>query len=221
MVELLGYLEANGFTNYIASGGDRDFMRPVTERDLRHPAERVIGSSNALALSRGRARRHGHLRSASRTSSTTARSNRSGSGAGSAAGRSSPAATRTATSRCSGSPAGRVGRHCGCSCSTTTPTASSTTRPAPRSHWSSRQTDGLDRGQRQERLEHRLRGRPLVADDGGCCRRSSRTWSSCPAGRSGWDRRTSIRRNVRSARCRSRRSGSIDTRSRSPSSDDS
>ena len=31
MVELLRYLEANGFTNYIASGGDRDFMRPVTE----------------------------------------------------------------------------------------------------------------------------------------------------------------------------------------------
>ena len=31
MIELLRYLEANGFTNYIASGGDRDFMRPVTE----------------------------------------------------------------------------------------------------------------------------------------------------------------------------------------------
>jgi FMN phosphatase YigB (HAD superfamily) len=31
MIELLAYLEANGFTNYIASGGDRDFMRPVTE----------------------------------------------------------------------------------------------------------------------------------------------------------------------------------------------
>jgi hypothetical protein len=30
MVELLRHLEANGFTNYIASGGDRDFMRPVT-----------------------------------------------------------------------------------------------------------------------------------------------------------------------------------------------
>ena len=29
MVELLRYLEANGFTTYIASGGDRDFMRPV------------------------------------------------------------------------------------------------------------------------------------------------------------------------------------------------
>ena len=28
MVELLRYLEANGFTTYIASGGDRDFMRP-------------------------------------------------------------------------------------------------------------------------------------------------------------------------------------------------
>src|SRR5215210_5465766 len=29
--DLLGYLAANGFTSYIASGGDRDFMRPVTE----------------------------------------------------------------------------------------------------------------------------------------------------------------------------------------------
>jgi hypothetical protein len=28
MVELLRYLEANGFTTCIASGGDRDFMRP-------------------------------------------------------------------------------------------------------------------------------------------------------------------------------------------------
>jgi phosphoserine phosphatase len=30
MVELLRYLEANGFTNYIVSGGGRDFMRPIT-----------------------------------------------------------------------------------------------------------------------------------------------------------------------------------------------
>jgi FMN phosphatase YigB (HAD superfamily) len=30
MVELLRYLEANGFTTYIASGGDRDFMRTVS-----------------------------------------------------------------------------------------------------------------------------------------------------------------------------------------------
>jgi haloacid dehalogenase-like hydrolase len=49
MVELLRYLEANGFTNYIASGGDRDFMRPVTEDVYGIPSERVIGSSNALA----------------------------------------------------------------------------------------------------------------------------------------------------------------------------
>jgi len=48
MIELLAYLEANGFTNYIASGGDRDFMRPVTEDVYGIPSERVIGSSNAL-----------------------------------------------------------------------------------------------------------------------------------------------------------------------------
>jgi hypothetical protein len=31
MVELLGYLNANGFSNYIASGGGRDFMRPISQ----------------------------------------------------------------------------------------------------------------------------------------------------------------------------------------------
>src|SRR3954452_22281618 len=29
MIELLSYLDANGFSNYIASGGGRDFMRPI------------------------------------------------------------------------------------------------------------------------------------------------------------------------------------------------
>ena len=48
MVELLGYLEAHGFTSYIASGGDRDFMRPVTQELYGIPPERVVGSSNAL-----------------------------------------------------------------------------------------------------------------------------------------------------------------------------
>jgi hypothetical protein len=47
--ELLRYLDGNGFTSYIASGGDRDFMRPVTEEIYGIPAERVIGSSNALS----------------------------------------------------------------------------------------------------------------------------------------------------------------------------
>ena len=49
MIELLRFLEANGFTTFIASGGDRDFMRPVTEEIYGIPAERVIGSSNALS----------------------------------------------------------------------------------------------------------------------------------------------------------------------------
>jgi phosphoserine phosphatase len=45
MVELLQYLEANGFANYIASGGGRDFMRPITQEMYGIPRERVIGSS--------------------------------------------------------------------------------------------------------------------------------------------------------------------------------
>jgi phosphoserine phosphatase len=53
MVELLRYLEANGFTNYIASGGDRDFMRPVTQELYGIPPERVIGSSSALGYEDG------------------------------------------------------------------------------------------------------------------------------------------------------------------------
>jgi hypothetical protein len=48
MVELLRFLEAHGFTNYIASGGDRDFMRAVTQDLYDIPPERVIGSSNGL-----------------------------------------------------------------------------------------------------------------------------------------------------------------------------
>jgi len=48
MVELLRFLEAHGFTNYIASGGDRDFMRTVTTEIYRIPPERVVGSSTAL-----------------------------------------------------------------------------------------------------------------------------------------------------------------------------
>ena len=48
MVELLEYLEANGFTNYIASGGGRDFLRPVGSELYGIPRERVIGSASAL-----------------------------------------------------------------------------------------------------------------------------------------------------------------------------
>jgi phosphoglycolate phosphatase-like HAD superfamily hydrolase len=48
MVELLRYLEANGFTNFIASGGGRDFMRTITQELYGIPPERVIGSTVAL-----------------------------------------------------------------------------------------------------------------------------------------------------------------------------
>ncbi|MGV0718847.1 HAD family hydrolase [Mycolicibacterium sp. XJ662] len=48
MVDLLRYLEANGFTCYIVSGGGRDFMRPVTTQMYDIPPERVIGSSVGL-----------------------------------------------------------------------------------------------------------------------------------------------------------------------------
>jgi phosphoserine phosphatase len=48
MVELLDYLETNGFSNYIASGGGRDFMRPISQEVYGIPRERVIGSSTAL-----------------------------------------------------------------------------------------------------------------------------------------------------------------------------
>jgi phosphoserine phosphatase len=48
MVELLRYLESNGFVTFIASGGDRDFMRPITWSAYGIPPERVIGSSSAL-----------------------------------------------------------------------------------------------------------------------------------------------------------------------------
>ena len=51
MVELLRYLEANGFSTYIASGGDRDFMRPVADDMYGIPPERIIGSALGITYS--------------------------------------------------------------------------------------------------------------------------------------------------------------------------
>jgi phosphoglycolate phosphatase-like HAD superfamily hydrolase len=48
MVELLGYLKANGFSNYIASGGGRDFMRPISQEVYGIPRDRVIGSATTF-----------------------------------------------------------------------------------------------------------------------------------------------------------------------------
>ncbi len=53
MVELLGYLEAAGFASYIASGGGRDFMRPISQEVYGIPRQRVIGSTTALAWEPG------------------------------------------------------------------------------------------------------------------------------------------------------------------------
>jgi phosphoglycolate phosphatase-like HAD superfamily hydrolase len=51
MVELLRYLEANSFATYIASGGDRDFMRPVADDLYGVPPERIIGSALGISYS--------------------------------------------------------------------------------------------------------------------------------------------------------------------------
>ena len=48
MVELLRYLEGGGFTCYIVSGGERDFMRPMTVEYYGIPPERVVGSALGL-----------------------------------------------------------------------------------------------------------------------------------------------------------------------------
>ncbi len=47
MIELLRYLEANAFSNFIVSGGGRDFMRSFAQDLYSIPRERVIGSTVA------------------------------------------------------------------------------------------------------------------------------------------------------------------------------
>lgn len=48
MIELLGYLRANGFKTFIVSGGGMEFMRPWTEQVYGIPPEQVVGSSGKL-----------------------------------------------------------------------------------------------------------------------------------------------------------------------------
>ena len=45
MLEVLAYLRANGFKNFIVSGGGIEFMRPWTEKVYGIPPEQVVGSS--------------------------------------------------------------------------------------------------------------------------------------------------------------------------------
>ena len=151
MVELLRYLEANGFTNYIASGGDRDFMRPITQEMYGIPPERVIGSSNGLRYEEDE---HGG------TVVYLARAGLLRRRPGEAGAHLEPdrpppvlaVATPTATSRCSSSPAARRVRRCACSSSTTTPSASSTTPAGAETRAGAGREAGLDGRQHQERL---------------------------------------------------------------------
>lgn len=48
MVELLAFLDANGFTSYMVTGGGRDFMRPVAQSIYGLAPERILGSSPGL-----------------------------------------------------------------------------------------------------------------------------------------------------------------------------
>jgi hypothetical protein len=55
-------LEANGFSNYIASGGGRDFMRPISQDVYGISRDRVIGSATTFDYTsndRGGALTHG------------------------------------------------------------------------------------------------------------------------------------------------------------------
>ena len=45
MLEVLAYLRANGFKNFIVSGGGIEFMRPWAEQSYGIPPEQVVGSS--------------------------------------------------------------------------------------------------------------------------------------------------------------------------------
>jgi phosphoserine phosphatase len=53
MVELLGYLRANGFKTFIVSGGGIEFMRPWVEKAYGIPPEQVVGSSGVTKLQTG------------------------------------------------------------------------------------------------------------------------------------------------------------------------
>ena len=101
MVELLGYLEANGFSNYIVSGGGRDFMRPISQEVYGIPRERVIGSAATLAYTSDAPGGTITHKAAGRLPRRRAREAGAHLEPHRAAGRCSPPATPTATCRCS------------------------------------------------------------------------------------------------------------------------
>ena len=133
MVELVHYLQDNGFQVYITSGGGRDFMRAVCEEIYNIPRAMTIGSSVTFKYSEDA---HGVARSCapkrSSNPSTTGRASRRTSIAPSGAGRSWRQAIPTATSICSSMPVVTPEYRCSCWCITTTPSASTLTTAARR-----------------------------------------------------------------------------------------
>ena len=146
------------------------------------PPERVIGSSNALALHRRRARRVGRLRGRDRTSSTTARQ------AGAHLEPHRPAADprrRQLERRHPDAPVRRregPARRSGCSCSTTTASASSTTPPAPRSRSRRQPHEDWTVVSIKNDWATVFAGRLLVADDGDCAASLLRGHGGVPGG---------------------------------------
>ena len=53
MLELLGYLRANGFKTFIVSGGGVEFMRVFAEQVYGIPPEQVVGSSGVVKFDAG------------------------------------------------------------------------------------------------------------------------------------------------------------------------
>jgi hypothetical protein len=122
MVELLGYLEANGFSNYIASGGGRDFMRPISQDMYRIPRERVIGSSTT-SRTPATVSAAPSPTSPKPTTSTTVPRSRCASGTASAAAASRGRELERGRSRCSSSPIMPTSRRCASWCCTMMPSA--------------------------------------------------------------------------------------------------
>ena len=124
MVEVLGYLRANGFKTYIVSGGGIEFIRVIAEPMYGIPPEQVIGSSGKLKFEL----RDGVpaiFRLPELEFFDDKGTSRSPSRSSSAGGRSPRSATPTATCRCcSGPPPVLAGGSC-CWSITPTPHANS------------------------------------------------------------------------------------------------
>jgi haloacid dehalogenase-like hydrolase len=142
MIELLRFLEAHRFTNYIVSGGGRDFIRQVADEIYGIPKERVIGSSTSITF---RERGDGGellLKAKLDVFDDGAMKppriwSRIGKRPILAAGNSN------GDIRCCNSPTRRSGPRCGCSCSMTTRLANSIMSPVLKGRWRWRNsTDG-------------------------------------------------------------------------------